>query len=151
MLLGGNAEEDGLIALLGLVLVSHQILGADCLLLLLVLLHMCNERIRRSLDLRRVQLVWSLILLLGGKRRLRLLLDLLCDLLRSGHCCGVSFGKVRTSNLAAADQGLVARTFQLFRGAGKTLDAVLHFSGAGLWLLDQVMYLANQRVGTSSA
>src|SRR5690242_14395867 len=93
MLLGRHAEEDRLVTLLGFVLIGHQILGPNGLLLLLVLLHVRNERIGRPFDLCRVQLVWGLILLLRGERCLGLLLDLLGDLLRLGHCCGVSIWK----------------------------------------------------------
>lgn len=80
LLLGRQAEKDGLIDLLGLVLVGSQTLFWRLLLLLLdVLLHVRNERLGRALDLGRVQLVGSAICRLGGEWRLGGLVGLLGD------------------------------------------------------------------------
>lgn len=78
MLLGGDTEEDWLVVLLRLVLVVGQVLDRRQLLLVLdVLLHMRDEGLCCTLDLRRVQLVGRTICGRCGKRGLNRLLRLL--------------------------------------------------------------------------
>lgn len=107
-----QAEEDGLVNLLRLVLVGRQAL-LWCLLLLFLdmLLHVRNERLRRALDLRRIKLVGCTIRGFGGERRLGRLLGLLSQGLGFGHCCCDMFAMFLVAGNSGLDPGLNFPTF----------------------------------------